>query len=155
MAQNKSVYTSLATDRCKTASVDQSMPGNYVGRCPGVAGYALEAYLDDERNSVGVVLPSKKVIGLDLWSRFNNFSELGETAEWRLKGKRPVALIIRLKVMDRGDDRPGSSYLIVSKISQSAACVTDIVRPGRGQNATARRLADKAVVRPCKGTGIN
>jgi hypothetical protein len=63
-AQNKSVYTSLAADKCKTASVDQGMPGNYSGKCPGVAGFALEAYLDDERNSVGVVLPNKKVVGL-------------------------------------------------------------------------------------------
>jgi hypothetical protein len=154
-AQNKSVYTSLAADKCKTASVDQGMPGNYSGKCPGIAGFALEAYLDDERNSVGVVLPNKKVIGLDLWKHFANFSELGETAEWRMKGKRPVALIIRLKVMDQGDDKPGTSYLIVSKLSATAACVTDIVKPGKRQNLTAQRLADKALTRPCKTTDNN
>ena len=152
--QNNSVYTSLAAAKCKTVSVDEGMPGNYVGRCAGVAGYGLEAYLDDERNSMGVVLPSKEVIGLDLWKHFSNFSELGETAEWRLRRKRPVALIIRLKVMDRGDDKPGSSYLIVSKLSETASCVTDIVKPGKAQNQTARRLADKAYGRPCKKTNI-
>jgi hypothetical protein len=150
--QNKSVYTTLAADKCKTASVDEGMPGNYSGKCPGVGGYALEVYLDDERNSVGVVLPSKKVVGLDLWNHFSNFSELGPTAEWRVKGKRPVALIVRLKVMDRGDDKPGTSYLIVSKLSGTAACVTDIVKPGKAQNATAQRLADKALAKPCKKT---
>ena len=154
-AQNKSVYTSLAADKCKTASVDQGMPGNYSGKCPGVAGFALETYLDDERNSVGVVLPSKKVIGLDLWKHFANFSELGETAEWRMKGKRPVALIVRLKVKDQGDDKPGTSYLIISKLSATAACVTDIVKPGKSQNLTAQRLADKAQARPCKMTDNN
>lgn len=153
--QNKSVYTSLAPDKCKTASVDEGMPGNYSGKCPGVGGFALETYLDDERNSVGVVLPNKKVIGLDLWNHFANFSELGTTAEWRMKGKRPVALIIRLKVMDRGDDKPGSSYLIVSNVSNAAACVTDIVKPGKSQNLTAQRLADKAQSRPCKTTDNN
>src|SRR3954454_442124 len=102
LSQNKSVYTSLAENKCKTASVDQGMPGNYVGKCPGVAGYTLEAYLDDERNSIGVVMPNKEVVGLDLWTYFVNFSTLGDTAEWRMKGKRPVALIIRLTVMDRG-----------------------------------------------------
>jgi len=151
-AQNKSVYTSLAADKCKTASVDQGMPGNYSGKCPGVAGFALEAYLDDERNSVGVVLPNKKVVGLDLWNHFTNFSELGETAEWRMKGKRPVALIVRLKVKDKGDDKPGTSYLIVSKLSNTTACVTDIVKPGKSQNLTAQRLADKASNKPCKKT---
>ena len=151
LTQNKSVYTSLAEDKCKTVTVDEGMPGNYVGRCPGVGGYALEAYLDDERNSVGVVLPSKKTIGLDLWQYFANFSELGTTAEWRVKGKAPVGLIVRLRVSDKGD-KAGTSYLIVSKLSAEAACVTDIVKPGKSQNATAQRLADRASAKPCKKT---
>lgn len=151
-AQNKSVYTTLEPDKCKTTDVDKGMPGNYSGRCPGVAGYKLEVYLDDERNSVGVVLPSKKVIGLDLWNYFSNFSELGRTAEWRLKGKKPVALIVRLKVSDQGDGKPGTSYLVVSKTSNTRACVTDIVKPGKGQNAKAQSLADKASAKACKKT---
>jgi hypothetical protein len=150
--QNKSINTSLSADKCKTADVDKGMPGNYSGRCPGVVGYSLEVYLDDERNSIAVVLPSKKTVGLDLWNYFSNFSELGETAEWRMKGKRPVALIVRLKVMDRGDDKPGTSYLIVSRLSETAACVTDIVKPSKNQNLTARRLADNASAKPCKKT---
>ena len=149
-AQSKSVYTTLVPDKCKTTDVDKGMPGNYSGRCPGVAGYKLEVYLDDERNSVGVVLPSKEVVGLDLWNYFRNFSELGETAEWRLKGKKPVALIVRLKVSDQGDGKPGTSYLVVSKISNTSACVTDIVKPGKSQNAKAQSLADRASAKPCK-----
>lgn len=149
-AQNKSVYTTLVAEKCKTLTVDDGMPGNYSGKCPGAGGYKLEVYLDDERNSVGVVFPSKKVVGLDLWNYFGNFSELGDTAEWRLKGKRPVALIVRLKVSDRGDGKAPSSYLIVSKITGNNACVTDIVKPGKGQNARARSLADRASTKPCK-----
>ncbi len=149
-AQNKSTYTTLVADKCKTTDVDKGMPGNYSGRCPGVAGYKLDVYLDDERNSIGVVLPSKKVIGLDLWNYFGNFSELGPTAEWRVKGKKPVGLIVRLKVSDQGDNKPGTSYLIVSKITGSTACVTDIVKPGKSQNSRARSLADKASSKPCK-----
>ncbi|MDT4969027.1 MAG: hypothetical protein QOJ64_3764 [Acidobacteriota bacterium] len=150
LAQNRSVYTSLAADKCKTIAVDNGMPGNASTSCDGVGGYKLEVYLDDERNSIGVVLPSKKVIGLDLWNCFGNFSELGETAEWRMKGKKPVALIVRLKVSDQGDGKPQTSYLIVSKISGLNACVTDIVKPGKNQNAKARSLADRASTRPCK-----
>src|SRR5215216_1779260 len=105
LAQNKSMYTSLAADKCKTTAVNNGMPGNYSTRCDGVGGYKLDVYLDDERNSIGVVLPSKKVVGLDLWNYFRNFSELGDRAEWRMKGKRPVALIVRLKVSDRGDEK--------------------------------------------------
>ena len=152
LAQNKSIYTSLAAKKCKTLDVDRGMPGNYSTRCAGVAGYQLDVYLDDERNSVGVVLPSKKVIALDLWNHFGGFSELGELAEWRMKGKQPVALIVRLKVSDRGEGKPPTSYLIVSKINNNDACVTDIVKPGKSQNAQARRLADGALTRPCKKT---
>ena len=152
LAQNKSIYTSLVADKCKTIDVNKGMPGNYSGRCAGVGGYKLEVYLDDERNSIGVVLPSKKVIGLDLWNYFSNFSELGDRAEWRMKGKKPVALIVRLKVSDQGDEKPPTSYLIVSKIIGMDACVTDIVKPDKNQNAKAQSLADKASTKPCKKT---
>ena len=155
LAQNKSIYTSLAADKCKTTAVNNGAPGNSSTRCEGVGGYQLEVYLDDERNSIGVLLPSKKVVGLDLWNYFGNFSELGETAEWRMKGKTPVALIVRLKVSDRGDEKPPTSYLIVSKISDGDACVTDIIKPGKGQNAKARSLADRASTKPCKKADNN
>lgn len=152
LAQNRSTYTSLAATKCKTVDVNKGMQGNYSGRCAGVGGYQVDVYLDDERNSIGVVLPSKKVIGLDFWHHFGGFSELGETAEWRMKGKEPVALIVRLKVSDRGDGKPPTSYLIVSKLNATDACVTDIVKPGKGQNAKAQSLADGASTRPCKKT---
>ena len=155
LAQNKSVYTSLVAAKCKTTNVNKGMAGNYTGRCEGVGGYKLDVYLDDERNSIGVVLPSKKVIGLDLWNYFSNFSELGETSEWRMKGKKPIAFIVRLKVSDQGDEKPPTSYLIVSKISNTRACMTDIVRPGKSQNLKAQRLADRASIKPCKKTDQN
>ena len=152
LAQNKSIYTSLAAKNCKTLDVNKGMAGNYSGRCPGVSSFQLDVYLDDERNSVGVVFPSKRLIGLDLWNYFSGFSELGETAEWRMKGKQPIALIVRLKVSDRGEGKPPTSYLIVSKINDTDACVTDIVKPGKSQNVSAQRLADVASTRPCKKT---
>lgn len=130
--------------------MDNGMPGNSSTRCDGVGGYKLEVYLDDERNSLGVMLSSNKTVGLDFWNYFGNFSELGEKAEWRMKGQKAVALIVRLNVSDQGDGKPQTSYLIVSKLGSSGACVTDIVKPGKNQNAQARRLADAASTRPCK-----
>lgn len=150
LAQNKSVYTDLAANKCKILDQDRGMPGNYSTECAGIGGFALEVYLDDERNSIAVVLPSKKIVGLDFWSYFGNFSELGEKAEWRMKGKTPVALIVRLNVSDNGDEKPPTSYLIVSKINSTGACVTNIVKPGKNQNAQARQLADKALAKSCK-----
>lgn len=153
LAQNRSVYTDLTDNKCKTVvAAGKDMPGNLTSRCKGVGGYDLEVYLDDERNSIGVVFPSKTTVGLDLWNYFGNFSELGTKAEWRMKGKKPVALIVRLNVSDAGDGKPPTSYLIVSKIGAGSACVTDVVKPGKNQNLTAQRLADKASAKPCKPT---
>lgn len=149
-AQNKSVYTELAFDKCKNVIVDKVVPGNVNWNCAGVSGYILEVYLDDERNSMGVVFPNKKVHTLDFWNYFGNFSELGEKAEWRMKGKTPVALIVRLNVSDKGDNGERNSYLIVSKITKTTACVTDIVKPGKSQNLLAQQLADSSSNKPCK-----
>jgi hypothetical protein len=153
-AQNKSIYTDLLPDKCKTVEVDQGMPGNYSGKCEGVGGFDLEVYLDDERNSLGVVLPSQKTVGLDFWNYFGNFSELGKKAEWRMKKNKPIALIVRLNVSDQGDEKPKTSYLIISKITAENACVTDIVKPGKNQNAQAQKLADKASTKPCKKSNL-
>jgi hypothetical protein len=67
-----------------------------------------------------------------------------------MKGKKAFALIVRLNVSDQGDEKPPISYLIVSKISPTNACVIDIVKPGKNQNAQAQRLADEASTKPCK-----
>ena len=149
-AQNKSVYTELAFDKCKNGIVDKVIPGNVNWNCAGVSGYILEVYLDDERNSIGVSAPSKKVFDLNFWGYFSNFSELGDKAEWRMKGNFPVALIVRLNVSDKGDGNKGTSYLVVSKITKTTACVTDIVKPGKSQNLLAQQLADSASNKPCK-----
>ena len=67
-----------------------------------------------------------------------------------MNGKKAVALIVRLNVSDKGDEKPSTSYLVVSKISPTGACVTDIVKPGKNQNAQAQRLADEASAKTCK-----
>ena len=69
-----------------------------------------------------------------------------------MKGKNPVALIVRLNVSDQGDEKPPTSYLVVSKIGATTACVTDVVKPGKDQNSLAQGLADKSSTKPCKET---
>jgi hypothetical protein len=148
-AQNKSIYTPLTDNKC-AVKVDSQVPGVMNGLCAGAGGYKLEILADDERMSVNIVASNTKKFGLDFWGYFSNFSSLGERAEWRMKGKTPVGLIIRYDVSDRGDDGKRSSYLMVSKISQTESCVIGIVKPGKNQNAEARRLADSAANKPCK-----
>lgn len=149
LAQNKSLYSDLNPENCRDAGTDRSVPGLFYGICKGVGGFDLEYYLDDERNSLGVVFPSKKVVPLDFWSYFRDFSELGTKAEWRMKGNEPIALIVRLNVSDQGDWNKKTSYLIVTKIADETACVTDVLKPEKNQNANARRLADKASIKQC------
>jgi hypothetical protein len=146
-AQNKSIYTPISNKKCKTTTTS---PASGFLNCPGTSGYHLEVLDDDARMSVNVVAPDQKVFELDFWGHFRNFSYVGEKAEWRMKGKNPVGLIIRYNVSDRGEGKTPSSYLMVAKISQTSACLTDIVKPGKSQNATAQKLADRALNKPCK-----
>ena len=146
-AQNKSIYTPISNAECKTTNT--SPVSGYLN-CPGSGGYSLEVLDDDARMSINVVAPDKKVYELDFWGHFRRFSFVGEKAEWRLKGKTPVALIIRYDVSDGGDDGKNISYLMVAKITKNSACVTDIVKPSKNQNLTAQKLADKSALKPCK-----
>jgi hypothetical protein len=41
---------------------------------------------------------------------------------------------------------------MVSKISATMSCVTDVVNPSTTQNVEARKLADAALDKPCKTT---
>lgn len=146
-AQNKSVYTPISNAKCETKTTS---PASGYLNCPGTVGYKLQVLDDDARMSINVVAPDGKEFELDFWGHFRNFSYVGENAEWRIKGKTPVALIIRYNVSDRGDNDKKTSYLMVAKITKDSACVTDIVKPSKSQNLTAQKLADKSVLKPCK-----
>jgi hypothetical protein len=148
-AQNKSVYTPLTDNQCNI-KLDSQIAGNMSGLCAGAGNYKLKIYADDERMSVSVVASAQKTFDLDFWGYFRNFSQIGEKAEWRMKGKTPVGLIIRYDVSDRGDGNKSTSYLMVSKIAATESCVVGIVKPGKNQNAEARKLADSASNKPCK-----
>lgn len=150
-AQNTSVYTSFRDDQCNIVN-DPKIGGNMTGTCPAVGGYRLKMYADDGRMSVGIVAPSQKLSELDFWGYFSNFSSVGEKAEWRLKGKTPIALIVRYEVSDQGDNDKKTSYLMVAKINARKSCVVAIVKPGKTQNEDARRLADNSANMFCKKT---
>lgn len=147
-AQNKSVYTPLTNDKCQV-KIDSKLP-IMNGLCPGVGGFNLAIADDDSRMSVSVVAPDKTVFDLDFWGHFRNFSYIGERAEWRMKGKTPVALIIRYNVSDQGDGDKKTSYLMVSKITPTKSCVVGIFKPSKSQNLLAQQLADSASKKPCK-----
>ncbi len=150
LSQNTSVYTSTKTSACRTVLSSSEGTGSYIGECRGVAGYKVRLIEGDIRQTLDIVAPDRKKFELNFWSIFSSFSSIGEKIEWRLRKGVPVALIARYNVADPEGVKPSTSYLMVSKIGRTAACVTDVVSPGQKQNEEARRLADVAGGKPCK-----
>lgn len=151
-AQNKSVYTSLSVKACTQLRSNPDEGGDYEGECPGVGGYKLRLIEGNLRQTINIIDPMGKIHELNFWNLTGAFSSVGDTAEWRMLGKKPIALIVRLNVSEYQDD--GSSknkgYLVVAKITPEATCVTDFLAPTRSHNYEARKAADKAVARPCR-----
>lgn len=147
----QSVYTDLIDTKCKTLESNPDEGGSYLGECAGTNGYKLQVAEGDLRQTVSVVAPNKKIFPLEFWRIFGGFSAVGAKAEWRVRGKEPVALIIRFNVSENPEDASKTtSYLIVSKITKNEACVVEIFKPGKSQNLLARQAADSAAGKPCK-----
>lgn len=152
---NQSVYTNLDAKFCKTIKSDSSETGDYLGRCPGIAGYTLLVSEGDLRQNITVVTPKGTKHSLDLWSVVSPaFSSLGPKAEWRMSKTKmksvPVALIVRYNASEN-PEKPDktTSYLVVTKITANEICVTNRIAPGATANADARRLADESANKPC------
>lgn len=147
-AQNESVYTEINEKDCKTIESNEQ-EGWYRGECQGVGGFKLEVTESDLRQSIDIISPSGEKFALDFWRISGGFSSVGGKPEWRIRNKTPVALIVRFNVNQSEDPTTTTSYLIVAKISKTAACITDIVKPSKNQNVEARKLADEAQ-KPCQ-----
>lgn len=150
----KSVYTSLTQRACTTLAANPDEGGNYEGECRGVGGYKLRLIEGDLRQSIDVIVPGGEKFALGFWNVSSAFSYVGDKAEWRMRGKSPIALIVRFNAnQDTVNTERVTSYLVVARLSGGLACITDVVLPARSQNREARRLADTARTRPCKFPG--
>jgi hypothetical protein len=152
---NQSVYTNLDAKLCRTLKSSSAEGGEYVGQCPGVAGYKLIVSEGDLRQNIEVVTPGGRKHSLDLWEVISSaFSSVGPKAEWRLqrmKGKlSPVALIVRYNASENPEDSSKiTSYLAVAKVTATEICVTDKISPAPNANEAARQAADQATAKPC------
>jgi hypothetical protein len=143
--QVSSVYTSLAGDRCRPARVDEES-GSSSQLCPGTRGFALLVHDDDDRVSIDVRDPSGQAHALDFWTVVTPaFSSLGPRAEWRIRGRRVRAVIVRVNASEN-PERPDAvtSYLVVARPMAGRWCVTDRILPSPDANARARAAADAA-----------
>lgn len=147
----QSAYTSLDEKNCKTLRSSTREAGDYEGRCPGVAGYTLLLREGDLRQNIVVVTPQGKKHSLDLWSVISGgFSTVGAKVEWRVRNRRPVALIIRFNASENPEQPDKTtSYLAVAKITPGAVCVVVRIPPGAKANEEARIAADSSSSKPC------
>jgi hypothetical protein len=157
-AQNRSVYTPLSVNQCRTIKVETTGAGDYEGRCRGVGGYSLTLLEGDLRQNIIVNTPKGAKHSLDLWDVISGgFSHVGPKAEWRMTRKNgklaPTALILRYTASeDPENPNKHTSYLAVAKITPTEICVTDKISPGANANIEARRAADSAATKPCLKT---
>lgn len=150
-AQNTSAYTDLSDAKCKTVESTFDEGGSYRGLCAGVGGYKLEVIEGDLRQTINVVAKNGTKHELNLWNISGGFSSVGPKAEWRMKGKTPVALIVRFNVSENPEDSTKlTSYLIIAKITKDSVCVTAALKPTRSHNYEARKAADASAGRPCR-----
>lgn len=150
-AGNTSTYTDISGKDCQTIELKEEPASSHL-RCPGVAGYALDLYDDDNRMSLDVVAPDGKSSALDYWQTITwGFSSLGEKAEWRLgPNGQPLALIVRVNASENAEDSSKiTSYLAVAKITAAATCVVAKIPPSAKANEEARKAADSAAGRAC------
>lgn len=152
----ESIYTDLKTEKCKTIESFPDEGGSYRGVCAGVGGFRLEVLEGDLRQSINIIALKGKKFELDFWTKVSGgFSSVGEKAEWRVTGKgksaKPFALIVRYNVSENPEKpEQTTSYLVVTKITNKTACITDVVKPSADANELARQLADSSPNRNCK-----
>lgn len=144
-----SVYTSLEGKPCRKV-IDDKTTGAYTLACPGAGKFALQVLYDDDRSSVNVVTPEKRVFELRYWDVVaHGFTSLGKKAEWRtamVDGKSvPAALIVRVNATDQSDASHPTrvALLAVAQIRKNEACVVKTIAAGAANaNADARAIAD-------------
>ncbi|HEU4886022.1 MAG TPA: hypothetical protein VFT45_27540 [Longimicrobium sp.] len=144
-----SVYTSLEKD-CRLIEVDEESESS-AQRCPGTAGYELKVMEGDLRMSIDIITPDGQPHELNYWSVITSgFSSLGPRAEWRMRGGRPIALIVRVNASENPENASQlTSYLAVAKITPREICVTDRIAPAPNANEAARAAADSSAGRTC------
>ncbi len=159
-AKIKSVYTDLSGKTCKKLKPDPEHGILYRAECPGTGGYKLIFLEGDLRQSLNLIAPNGKESTLDLWSKITapKYSFLGKTAEWRVvmngKNQSVGALIVRFNAYeDPARSDKAESFLVVIKVAGQAACITDVVKPGKNQNLKAREFADVSADKQCLGEG--
>jgi len=145
-----SVYTTLDLKKnCQV--IEETEEGGSVSLlCMGYKNFPIHFSEGDLRHSVqfGYVDPNRQ----NVWQSFAQWNRISTTVEWRLRGDRPVAAILRWFIEntdDAGSADPTrvGQVLVVSRVGQQAdrqACVVGYIDAlaNSDANVLARELAD-------------
>jgi hypothetical protein len=150
----ESSYTPLSEASCRTIDVDETSISTRQ-QCPGFGKYGVFVTETDLRQSITLTRDGREY-PLDFWRTVSPaWSILGNLVEWRHTRSNhgnPVAMIVRLNVSENpvAPDEM-SSYLVVSRISDTGICVVGKIPPVKNgqQNRMAREMADNAASLPC------
>lgn len=141
---NESVYTKLNSPavRCKTLEQNVDEGGWIVEECPGHGGIKVYVAESDLRMSVGYGWNGRAERAMS--QSFPAFNHVGENLEWRLKGGKPVATILRWHI-DGGPDMPKGDVLVVTQLEEGNQCWIAMVSANKNKNANelARQAADE------------
>ncbi len=115
-------YTDLHGKGCH--EVDSSSRGS-TRQCPGIRGYSLLIYEDDDRTSVDIVAPDQAIYPLSFWDVVTpGYAVVGQKAQWQLGRRRgkevPTALTMRLTRLDKHNS---GELITVARIDADGACV--------------------------------
>jgi hypothetical protein len=144
-AQNTSGYTSLRSKDCHKLRLKD---GDILLReqCKGFAGFKLDHLANEDIDWIELITPGGK--RFKLGTQFNMPGYLASSVEWRLKNGQPVALIARYTLV-KPDNMKKISTILISKVSATSACVTDVIDLSGKRGIPMRSLADSAALRPC------
>jgi len=133
-----SLYTDLNLATCELMETRQE--GNYSRyKCAGLGTIAVDVERFDDRMMVSYPAPACPAAP----QTFLSFNEAGSKIEWRLRGGRPFAAILRFNVSGNGSLNIARSWLVVSKIIPGRSCPIAYIAGDRPDaNTIARQMAD-------------
>lgn len=138
-----SAYTKIDLDQCRlreAAAEEGTFGGSW--DCAGYAGIPVYVMEGDLRMFVSFGTNAAAEIAAE--QTLPNFNTINETLEWRLRGGRPFAAILRW-FLDDGEGGKAGSVLIVTQLVPRATCQVARVDAGANRNANvlARQAADQ------------
>lgn len=139
----KSVYTKIDLKTCKQTQKPDQQVFEGAWACKAIAGYDVFVSAADAREMVSFgKTDANNCAGT---KTFGGFNSAGKTVEWRMKGGKPLATILRWTVsIDPEDSTKHATWLVVSKITPKDSCQMHYVAGSFPHaNDAARKAADE------------